>query len=56
VVTSSGHFHLRYCNTFRLTHLCSLHHPLLLILSLSLLWSSFSFYLKITPYSGFRDW
>jgi len=32
-----GHFALRYCNTFLLTHLYSLQHPLLLMLSLSLL-------------------
>jgi len=52
-VTSFGHFDLRYCNTFPLTHLYSLQHPLLLMLSLSLLWSSFSLYQKITPTSGF---
>jgi len=56
VVTSSGHFHLRYCNTFHLTLLYSLQHPLLLMLSLSLLWRSFSLYQKITPYIRFRDW
>jgi len=37
VVTSSGNFHLRYCNTFLLTLLYSLQHPLLLMLSPSLL-------------------
>ena len=46
VVTSSGHFALRYCNTFLLTHLHTLQHPLLLILSLSLLWSFFSYIRK----------
>jgi len=56
VVTSSGHFHLRYCDTFLLTLLHSLQHPLLLMLSLSLLWRSFSLYQKITPYIRFRDW
>ena len=56
VVTSSGHFDLCYCNTFLLTHLHSLQHPLLLMLSLSLLWSSFSLYLKIMPYIRFCDW
>jgi hypothetical protein len=43
-------------NTFLLTHLYSLQHPLLLMLALSLLWSSFSLYQKITPYIRFRDW
>jgi len=53
VVTSSGHFDLRYCNTFLLTQLYSLQHSLLLMLVLSLLWSSL--YQK-TPYIRFRDW
>jgi len=56
VVTSSGHFDLCYCSTFLLTHLYSLQHPLLLMLSLSLLWSSFSLYQTITPYIRFRNW
>jgi len=51
VVTSFGPFHLRYCNTFPLTHLYSLQHSLLLMLALSLLWSSFSLYQEIT-----RNW
>jgi hypothetical protein len=55
-VTSSGHFALRYCNTFLLTLLHSLQHSLLLMLSLSLLWRSFSLYQKITPYIRFRVW
>jgi hypothetical protein len=56
VVKSSGHFELRYYNTFLLTHLYSVQHSLLLMLSLSLLSSSFSLYQKITPYIRFRDW
>jgi hypothetical protein len=56
VVTSYGHFHLRFCNTFLLTLLYSLQHSLLLMLSLSLLRRSFSLYQKITPYIRFRDW
>jgi hypothetical protein len=50
VVTYSGHFLLRYSTTFLLTYLHSLQHPLLLVLSLSLLWSFFSLCQKITPY------
>jgi hypothetical protein len=56
VVTSSGHFDLRYYSTFLLTHLYSLQHSLLLMLSLSLLWSPFSLYQAITPYIRFRNW
>jgi hypothetical protein len=56
VVTSSGHFHLRYYNTFLLTLQYSLQHLLVLMLSPSLLWRSFSLYQKITPYIRFRDW
>jgi hypothetical protein len=56
VVTSSGHFELCSCNTFLLTHVYSLQHPLLLMLPLSVLRSSFPLYQTITPYVGFRDW
>jgi hypothetical protein len=56
VVTPSGHFDLHCCSTFLLKHLYSLQHPLLLMLSLSLLWSFFSLYQTITPYIRFCNW